>query len=72
MKLTKEMLRRMIAEEFESFLRPSKEEAEEGELLNEDPDEADWCSKRGYYALNRLLTIQNNLAKAAKGDLGKK
>tara|TARA_R100001509_G_scaffold115986_1_gene70871 strand:+ start:426 stop:644 length:219 start_codon:yes stop_codon:yes gene_type:complete len=72
MKLTKEMLRRMIAEEFENFLRPDEEEEDDDELLTEDPAEADWCSKRGYYALNRLLTIQNNLAKAAKGDLGKK
>ncbi len=69
MNLTKEMLKRMIEEEFHKFLKPDEEDEE---LLTEDPAEADWCSKRGYYALNRLLKIQNSLAKSAKGDLGKK
>ena len=76
MKLTKEMLRQMVAEEMEKLLRPEEEEEEPEPLVEtegEDPKAvAQFCSKRGYYALNRLLTIQNNLARAAKGDLGKK
>lgn len=72
MKLTKEKLKQMVAEELESLLRPEEDEEEPLEE-GEDPTKvAQFCSKRGFYALNRLLTIQNNLAKAAKGDLGKK
>jgi len=70
MKLTREMLESLIMEEIEKM-----EREEEDETLDENEEaerERQFCASKGYYELGRLLRIQNRIALAAKGDLGKK
>ena len=79
MKLTKRVLERIIREVLEEekqrLQRPELEDDEDEEPLDEDAERArerKFCSDRGYYELEKLLRIQNRIALASKGDLGKK
>lgn len=70
MKLTREMLEGLIMEEIEKM--KAEEDAETLEEDDEAEKERRFCASKGYYELERLLRIQNRIALASKGDLGKK
>ena len=78
MRLTKEVLERVIRE----VIKEEEERLQASELESEEPLDEDieaetekvrkFCSSRGFYELEKLLRIQNRIALASKGDLGKK